>query len=253
MEFVGGEAGLERTKGSRLLTSHGTETEVSTSTPQPIDERKDFHLIIRSQRIFLNMHLKKLNRSVLPRRDTLGKTGLIATALSVLMAFAAGAQTTDSIKVAIDSSAVPKAGAFTAEQATAGSGVFSRACVECHTRKDMSSPDFRLNWSGRSAFDLFERIRSTMPDAAPGSMTVDEYLTVTAYFLKLNGMPAGPVPMPADSTLKGIKLELVAVDADTSRLASMQSRLPSSTVRRTNMPQLRTGGSYHPFSPSRKQ
>jgi mono/diheme cytochrome c family protein len=99
-------------------------------------------------------------------------------------------------------------GVYTDEQAERGNGVFTKVCVECHTRNDMSGRDFRLNWNGRTVFELFERIRTTMPDAAPGSLTREEYADVTSYFLKLNGMPAGSMPMPADSTLTAIKLEI---------------------------------------------
>ena len=102
------------------------------------------------------------------------------------------------------------AGVFTDEQAERGNGVFSRVCVECHTRKDMAGADFRLNWNGRTVFDLFDRIRTTMPESAPGSMTREEYADVTAYFLKLNGLPTGSIPLQSDSTLKNFKLEIQA-------------------------------------------
>ncbi len=189
------------------------------------------------------MHSNQFEVQLFAWRNGLVRAGLVATLLSLLATVSASAQTTDSIKVVIDSAIVGKSGVYTEEQAALGKGVFSRACVECHTRKDMSSADFRLNWSGRSAFDLFERIRSTMPDASPGSMTIDEYLTVTAYFLKLNGMPTGSSPMPADSTLKSMKLELVAVQVD----SSPSGLLPSLPARRTMMPPIR--GYRSPLSP----
>ena len=102
------------------------------------------------------------------------------------------------------------AGVYTDEQATRGNGVFSKVCLECHTPNDVSGKDFRLNWNGRSLFDLFDRIRTTMPEAAPGSLTREEYTDVTAYILKLNGMPIGTTPMPGDSTLTSIKLDIPA-------------------------------------------
>lgn len=104
----------------------------------------------------------------------------------------------------------PTSGAYTEEQAERGNSVFTRACVECHTRTDMSGADFRLKWNGRTVFDLFDQIRTTMPDATPGSMTPAEYADVTAYFLKLNGMPAGSMPLPPDSTLRAVKLDIPA-------------------------------------------
>lgn len=99
---------------------------------------------------------------------------------------------------------------YSDEQAERGNGIFSRTCVECHTRKDMSNADFRVKWNGRAVFDLFDLIRTTMPEATPGSMTPAEYAEVTSYFLKLNGMPAGSMPMPADSTLRDVKIDIPA-------------------------------------------
>jgi mono/diheme cytochrome c family protein len=102
------------------------------------------------------------------------------------------------------------AGIYTEEQAERGNGIFTKTCVECHTRKDMSGADFRLNWNGRTVFELFERIRTTMPDAAPGSMTREEYADVTTYLLKLNGMPSGSTVMPGDSTINATKIDIPA-------------------------------------------
>jgi|GEM_PF-535283 len=106
---------------------------------------------------------------------------------------------------------VPAAGTtFTDEQADRGDQVFSRVCAQCHTRRDMASPDFRLKWNGQTAYDLFDLVRTTMPDSAPGSLSQDSYANVTAYLMKLNGMRAGSAAMPVDSLLKRIKLDIPA-------------------------------------------
>jgi mono/diheme cytochrome c family protein len=87
---------------------------------------------------------------------------------------------------------------YTEEQAGRGAEVFSGVCVECHARKDFSDEQFRGKWRGRTAFDLFERIRSTMPESNPGSLERSSYLDVVAYIVKLNTLPAGSVAMPDD-------------------------------------------------------
>lgn len=111
------------------------------------------------------------------------------------------------------------AGAYTEEQATRGAQVFSGVCIECHARKEMSDAVFRVNWNGRTAFDLFERIRNTMPESAPGSLPRTNYLDVATYLMKLNGMPAGSVELADDeATLKKQLLTLVA---------SMRAHTPS--------------------------
>ena len=87
---------------------------------------------------------------------------------------------------------------FTEEQAARGEQLFVRVCVECHGRKEMTNADVRLKWNGRSAFDLFDRIRISMPESDPGSLPRGQYLDVTAFLAKLNGLPAGSVDLPDD-------------------------------------------------------
>lgn len=116
--------------------------------------------------------------------------------LSLPLAPSLGAQAKDSGQVT----------AFTEEQAGRGEQVFTKVCNECHTRPDYSSPDFKLRWNGQSVYDLFDRIRTTMPDSKPGGLQPDEYIDITAFLLKLNGYPAGSAPLADDSVMKGIKL-----------------------------------------------
>lgn len=104
--------------------------------------------------------------------------------------------------------AAPRAVAiYTEEQAERGSQVYGYRCITCHNRADYANPDFRLKWNGQTAFALFERIRSSMPDTDPGSYGLSEYLDVTAYILKLNGLPAGTTPFAGDSLARATKLE----------------------------------------------
>jgi mono/diheme cytochrome c family protein len=128
-----------------------------------------------------------------------------------------------------DSAAAKTPGIYSDEQAGRGNGIFTKTCVECHTTKDMSNADFRLNWNGRTVFELFERIRTTMPESAPGSMTREEYADVTSYLLKLNGMPSGTATMPGDSTLNATKIDIPAPPS------LLVSRLVSPLVSREGM------------------
>ncbi|MBL0172881.1 MAG: cytochrome c [Gemmatimonadaceae bacterium] len=98
---------------------------------------------------------------------------------------------------------------YTEEQATAGAVLFGRVCAECHEKKDLTKADFRAKWTGRPILDLFELVRTTMPDSNPGGLSRDEYAGALAYILKLNGLPAGDTPvMPDSSAMKNVKLEL---------------------------------------------
>ena len=98
---------------------------------------------------------------------------------------------------------------YTAEQAERGRRVFSAVCVECHSRSDMSNDDFRLKWNGRSALELYDRIRTTMPDNSPGSRSNEEYADIVAYMMQLNGLPSGEIPLVADSTMRRAKLDIL--------------------------------------------
>lgn len=102
-------------------------------------------------------------------------------------------------RAAFSQSAPPAAGAaYTEEQAGRGAATFGKVCIECHARKDISDAEFKGKWNGRSAFDFFDRIRSTMPESDPGSLGRAAYLDLTAYMLQLNGTAAGTAPLPDD-------------------------------------------------------
>lgn len=93
--------------------------------------------------------------------------------------------------------------ALAARQVERGEQWFRSACLQCHALGAVSNPDFRLKWGGRTAQDLFDLISRTMPDGDPGSLSRGAYLAITAYLLKLNGMPVAPTPLAADSTILG--------------------------------------------------
>jgi mono/diheme cytochrome c family protein len=98
---------------------------------------------------------------------------------------------------------------YTAEQATRGEQVFRRVCAECHETLEYNGPEFRSKWNGRPAFDLFDLMRSTMPEESPGSLPAQQYADVLAYMLKLNAAPPGTAPLPsADAELKKLKLDI---------------------------------------------
>ena len=100
---------------------------------------------------------------------------------------------------------------FTDAQAERGAAVFTRVCLECHAREDLSNPDFKGKWSGQTTFDLFKNISTTMPDNNPGMLARTEYADVVAYILKLNGVPAGSVELAPDSAvMSAAKMNLPA-------------------------------------------
>jgi hypothetical protein len=97
---------------------------------------------------------------------------------------------------------------FSLVQAERGAAVFSRVCSECHTRDQFKgSGGFQKNWEGRTFFDVFEQLRSTMPNSDPGSLPRREYIDVLIYLLRECGHPAGAVDLEAtDASLKAVRI-----------------------------------------------
>ena len=101
-----------------------------------------------------------------------------------------------------------KAGVYTADQAVKGREVFNSNCLGCHTTATHQGPAFQNKWFGRALFDLYDYVSQAMPKAAPGSLTEDEYVWVTAYILRLNGMPPGRTELsPEPAWLKSVRVD----------------------------------------------
>lgn len=91
------------------------------------------------------------------------------------------------------------AGVYTAAQAAKGKDTYAGLCQSCHAPATHTGPDFYGKWGGKPLSELYVYIATLMPQTDPGSLTGDEYAQVLAYLLKMNGMPAGPDALPADS------------------------------------------------------
>lgn len=68
-----------------------------------------------------------------------------------------------------------------------GQSVFQNECARCHLPIDMENR-VRNTWAGRSAGELFQRIKLTMPAEQPGSLEDQQYLDATAYILTLGNV-----------------------------------------------------------------
>ncbi len=147
-----------------------------------------------------------------------------------LRALTSGALTAVSLAIAVTPPRALAQGAesitYSDEQATRGDQVFTKICQQCHTRRDMANADFRLKWNGQTVYDLYDLVRTTMPDSAPGTLSPAEYSDVTAYIMKLNGIRAGAQPMPIDSLMRRIKLDIPMAGAPSSASHSASTSLP---------------------------
>ena len=90
-------------------------------------------------------------------------------------------------------------GVYTAEQAQRGKPLYEQSCAECHgpdlAGGEMSpalvGAEFVWNWNGLSVGDLFERLRVSMPQGVPNSVSRKEKADILAFLLEANEFPTG--------------------------------------------------------------
>ena len=108
-------------------------------------------------------------------------------------------------------------GVYTEEQATRGKTMYSQECASCHggelTGGEMAPPlaggEFMAGWDGLTVGDLFERIRISMPQNSPGTLSGQQNADILSFVLGANKFPAGKTEMPKEAgILKTIKFEV---------------------------------------------
>lgn len=60
---------------------------------------------------------------------------------------------------------------------------------------------FMANWDGLTVGDLAERVRTTMPLTAPGSLSRQDTADTVAYMLRFNEFPPGKEELPREVPL----------------------------------------------------
>lgn len=102
-----------------------------------------------------------------------------------------------------------RTGIYTAEQALRGQQQYDVFCVGCHGPEmegagvdvpALADAAFLREWSGRTLGDLFDLVKKTMPESAPGTLSDRAYADLLAYILQVNGFPAGPQSLDPDRT-----------------------------------------------------
>ena len=100
-------------------------------------------------------------------------------------------------------------GVYTDEQATRGRDTYQMQCKSCHTPASHTGATFASWWDRKPLSDLYQFVTTRMPKNEPGSLQPDEYADLIAYLLKLNDLPSGSEPLPADSVaLKKIRIDM---------------------------------------------
>ena len=136
-------------------------------------------------------------------------------------------------------------GVYTEEQATKGDGEHQANCSACHGTENYAGDAFTKNWVGRTAFDLFDQLKTTMPEDNPGGLSTQQYTDIIAYIFKINGLPAGTAALPADpEALRLIKIEMKPAGSPAELGAS------SAPARRSGSAlAIRASRTYHPHRP----
>ena len=107
-------------------------------------------------------------------------------------------------------------GVYTEEQAKRGGPMYSEFCASCHGPElmggEMAPPlatgDFLSGWDGLTLGDLFERMRISMPQNAPGSLSGQQNADILAFMLSANKYPTGTAELSNQAmVLKTIKFE----------------------------------------------
>ena len=99
---------------------------------------------------------------------------------------------------------------YTDEQAGRGQKLYAQQCAQCHgdglagveAAPPLTGDMFNSNWEGVALSDLFERIRTSMPQNNPGSLTRAQTADILAHMLKVGGFPSGD--MQLDSQAGGL-------------------------------------------------
>ena len=108
-------------------------------------------------------------------------------------------------------------GIYTEEQSKRGQALYAQECASCHggelTGGEMAPPlaggEFMAGWDGLTIGDLFERVRISMPQNAPGSLSGQQNADILAFMFSANKFPAGAAEMPKEAgILKQIKFEV---------------------------------------------
>jgi len=90
-------------------------------------------------------------------------------------------------------------GVFSAAQAARGRTAYNENCARCHgpdlsggeSTPPLTGVAFLAGWRGKSALDLLNRTRSTMPTDNPGGLGNRAYADLVAYVISVNGFRAG--------------------------------------------------------------
>jgi mono/diheme cytochrome c family protein len=100
-------------------------------------------------------------------------------------------------------------GVYSSEQAKRGEEPYAQSCAACHGATleggEMAPPlvgsQFNSNWNGLTLGDLMERMRISMPQNNPGSLSRQQYADILAFMLAAGKFPTGNAELPRETEI----------------------------------------------------
>ena len=101
-------------------------------------------------------------------------------------------------------------GVYTDEQATRGEALYGEHCARCHGAtlqgngegaQPLTGATFKSTWNGVSVGAMFDRVRLSMPQDKPGTMTRQQVADLLAFILRANKFPAGKTELARQTDL----------------------------------------------------
>lgn len=158
-------------------------------------------------------------------------TGRLALSIAALVFMTGSARAQDSAAAAKPERPA-STGVFSQQQAGRGEGVYQTSCQSCHAKTEYTGDKFKVAWVSRTAFDIFDVIKSQMPEDNPGSLERQQYVDIVAYILSLNAYPAAQGELPGDDDgLKKVRIDNPPASL-AARPASRAVRHPRVTFRK---------------------
>lgn len=108
-------------------------------------------------------------------------------------------------------------GVYVDEQAARGETLYADRCAKCHgdaltgmeSAPALTGTSFYSNWEGEALDALFERMRASMPQDKPGSLTRPQNADILAYILRVGGFPAGMTALEGQTgALAGVTIRM---------------------------------------------
>jgi mono/diheme cytochrome c family protein len=112
------------------------------------------------------------------------------------------------VSVAGAQDTLASSGVYTSAQADRGMSIYDGQCASCHELSRFKGKDFASAWTDKPLTDLHTAVKS-MPMDNPGSLKPEEYADILAYFLSINGYPAGQAELKGDdAAIAAIKVDV---------------------------------------------